>query len=217
MVICAVPAVLGWKKKQENLAGFLEKGILAQYHKYFANVLQLFWHKYLQLRHTNICNVLMQIFGWLTNMFGTLSHLQRQELRRTSPSQWELFHSESWTSKIFFKGRWLMTCFDVNNDSNLPSRKAWQQWYTYSYWARVCTRYRLMVRMVTILFWSSDDYTFAFWAGRQCRICQSTGHWRSPPWFKRFIKQWQSCWHRLLLFFPPFRRPPHFSSIGPCR
>ena len=87
MVLRAVPAVLGWKKKQENLAGFLEKGILAQYHKYFANDLQLFWHKYLQMRHTNICNVLMQIFGWLTNMFGTLSHLQRQELRRTSPSQ----------------------------------------------------------------------------------------------------------------------------------
>ena len=54
MVLRAVPAVLGWKKKQENLAGFLEKGILAQYHKYFANVLQLFWHKYMQCVDANI-------------------------------------------------------------------------------------------------------------------------------------------------------------------
>ena len=81
------PCSVGMEEKTGELGWFLREGHLAQYHKYFANDLQLFWHKYLQMRHTNICNVLMQIFGWHTNMFGTLSHLQRQELSRTSPSQ----------------------------------------------------------------------------------------------------------------------------------
>ena len=79
------------------MAGFLENGILAQYHKYFANDLQLFWHKYSQLRHTNICNC----FGaniWMAYLYKILAqyHIyKRGELGRTSPCQGELFHPES--------------------------------------------------------------------------------------------------------------------------
>ena len=107
MTCCAFPTALRRENQTQKNRWFLREGHFGTISQYFANYLQLFWHKYSQLRHTNICNCSGANI-WMADFYRILaqiSHLQRGgQLGRTSPSQGELFHPES--SNVSNGWRW---------------------------------------------------------------------------------------------------------------
>ena len=131
-----LPIVLHWEEKikHRRIAGFLEKGILAQYH----NILQIICNCF----GTNILNwgtqiyatVSEQISGWqiFTEFWHNITFTKRRLLGRTSPCQGELLHPESSNGSNGDEESWWERCvknicFVTSGFTYLPSRKVWQQ------------------------------------------------------------------------------------------
>ena len=104
-----LPIVLHWEEKNQTQKNrwFLREGHFGTISQYFANDLQLFWHKYSQLRHTNICNC----FGaniWMADFYRILAqyHIYKEETTRQdfplsgrASSSWEFKCFKWWWGK----------------------------------------------------------------------------------------------------------------------
>ena len=173
-----LPIVLHWEEKikHRRIAGFLEKGILAQYHNILQMICNCFGTNILNWGTQIYATVSEQISGWqiFTEFWHNITFTKRRLLGRTSPCQGELLHPESSNvSNGDEESRWewcvektsvllrvaSLTCpreksdsngkhddddygdgddeddnedddeddYGEDEDSNLPSRKAWQQ------------------------------------------------------------------------------------------
>ena len=142
--------------------------------------MQLFRSKYLDGRF-------LQNFG--TNITFT----KRMTARQDFPQSGRAF--SSWKFKCF---KWLALVRKVKVSRTCPREKpdsSGKHTRTELASAPDSAWWLTVWRISSIFYWFhpflsnsiQDQSTFAFWAGRPCRICQSTVRCPSPPWWKKIM------------------------------